>query len=201
VLAGISAPTRSGVSNNFDALPRQQTYNDKFDIKYDQQIDTATTGFVRISHRKVNNFEPPAIPGDVSAPANSYVHVLNQQLAAGVTRTLSNNSLLEVRIGVSRTEAGKPPFGAGGPDMLDLYGITGLPTEAPIAGGTTQQSISRRSSLGRQSSNPQYQNPFAVNARLNHLASDRLPFGAPKFVIRSLASFRVSCKLGLKLDF
>jgi hypothetical protein len=168
VLAGLPAPTRAGTSNNFDALPRQQTYNDKFDIKYDQQIDTATTGFVRISHRKVNNFEPPAIPGDVSAPANSYVHVLNQQLAAGLTRTLSNNSLLEVRIGVSRTEAGKTPFGAGGPDMLDLYGITGLPTEAPIAGGTTQQSISGWSALGRQSSNPQYQNPFVVDARLNY---------------------------------
>jgi hypothetical protein len=52
--------------------------------------------------------------------------------------------------------------------MFDLYGITGLPTEAPIAGGTTQQSISGWSALGRQSSNPQYQNPFVVDARLNY---------------------------------
>jgi hypothetical protein len=168
VMVGIPLPTRAGLSNNYDTLPRQQTYNDKFDIKFDQQINEGTTAFVRVSHRKVNNFEPPSIPGDVSSPANSYVHVLNQQIAGGVTRTLSNNSLFEVRLGVARTEGGKTPFGAGGPDMLDLYGITGLPTDAPIAGGTTQQSISGFSSLGRQSSNPQYQNPFVIDARINY---------------------------------
>ena len=40
VLAGLPAPTRPGVSNNFDSLPRRQDYNDKFDIKLDQQINT-----------------------------------------------------------------------------------------------------------------------------------------------------------------
>src|SRR6188508_2418869 len=38
VLAGLPAPTRAGVANNFDSLPRRQDYNDKFDIKFDQQF-------------------------------------------------------------------------------------------------------------------------------------------------------------------
>ncbi len=66
----------------------------------------------------MNNFEPPAIPGDIGAPSNAYVEVLNQQYAGGFTKQMSAKSLLEVRVGVSKTEAGKSALGTGGPDML-----------------------------------------------------------------------------------
>jgi hypothetical protein len=168
VLAGLPAPTGAGVSNNYDTLPRRQDYNDKFDIKFDQQVRTATNAFVRFSHRKVNNFEPPPIPGDTGSPSNAYVEVLNQQLALGITHTLSSRSLLEVRVGVSRTEAGKTALGTGSPNMLEAYGITGLPTDAVFSGGLTQQSVSGWTAWGRQSSNPQFQNPFVVDTRLNY---------------------------------
>src|SRR5262249_13023308 len=97
-----------------------------------------------------------------------FIRVLNQQLAGGVTHTLSSNSLLEFRLGISRTKAGKTPTGVGGPNMLDLYGITGLPTDPGIAGGLNTQSISGYSGLGRQSSNPQHQDPTVVNPRVNY---------------------------------
>lgn len=89
VLAGLPPPTRAGISNNFDTLPRRQDYNDKFDIKLDQQLRTGTSAFVRISHRKVDNFEPPPVPGEIGSPANAFVEVLNQQVAIGLTHTLS----------------------------------------------------------------------------------------------------------------
>ena len=138
VLAGLPAPTRAGVSNNFDSLPRRQDYNDKFDIKFDQQFNSATSAFVRFSYRDADNFEPPPIPGTTSSPSNGYVNILNQQLATGVTRTLGLTSLLEVRVGVSRTKAGKTAIGTGTPNMFDMYGITGLPTDTVFAGGLTQ---------------------------------------------------------------
>jgi hypothetical protein len=168
VLAGLPAPTRPGVSNNYDTLPRRQDYNDKFDIKFDQQFNTATSAFVRFSHRKADNFEPPPIPGETSSPSNAYVNVLNQQFATGLTRTLGLTSLLEFRVGVSRTEAGKTAFGTGTPNMLEGYGIPGLPTDTVFAGGLTQQSVSGWTAWGRQSSNPQFQNPFVVDARVNY---------------------------------
>jgi len=168
VLAGLPAPTRSGTSNNFDSLPRQTDENNKFDIKVDQQFSGATSAFLRFSHRKVDNFEPPPIPGETSSPANSFVHVLNQQYAGGLTHTLSQSSLIDVRIGVSRTEAGKTALGTGSPNMLEAYGIPGLPTDAVFSGGLTQQSVSGWTSWGRQNSNPQYQNPFAIDARVNY---------------------------------
>ncbi len=43
--------------------------------------------------------------------------------------------------------------------MLQLYGITGLPTDPTITGGLTTQTIRGFSQLGRQSTNPQFQNP------------------------------------------
>ena len=168
VLEGLPAPTRPGTSNNYDNLPRRQDYNDKFDVKVDQQFSSAMSGFVRFSHRKMNNFEPPPIAGDTSSPANAYVEVLNQQWAGGLTRTISTNSLLEVRVGVSRTKAGKEAFGTGTPNMLEAYGITGLPTDTEFAGGLTQQSVTGWTAWGRQSSNPQFQDPLVVNTRVNY---------------------------------
>jgi len=168
VLAGLPAPTRAGTSNNFDSLPRRQDYNDKFDIKLDQQISAGTSAFVRFSRRKVDNFEPPAIPGDIGSPANAYVEVLNQQWALGVTRAMSSRSLLEVRLGISKTDAGKSAFGTGTPDMLAAYGITGLPSGTDFSGGLTEQSVSGWTAWGRQNSNPQFQNPYLINPRLNY---------------------------------
>ena len=62
------------------------------------------TAFGRFSHRKLDNFEPPPIPGETGSPSNAFVHVLNKQVAGGFTYTLTPTSLLEVRLGVSRTE-------------------------------------------------------------------------------------------------
>ena len=45
--------------------------------------------------------------------------------------------LLEIRAGVNRTEAGKTAFGTGTPNMLQEYGITGLPTDTVFSGGLT----------------------------------------------------------------
>jgi hypothetical protein len=167
VLADLPEPTRPGISNNFDSLPRREDFNDKVDVKVDHQFSPRMTSFIRVSHRKVNNFEPPPIPGATGSPSNAFVHVLNQQLAGGLTFTPSANSLLEMRLGISRTEAGKEPPGVGGPTMQQLYGIPGLPTDPRFAGGLTEQGVSGWTTWGRQNSNPQFQDPFVINPRIN----------------------------------
>ncbi len=168
VLAGLPAPTQPGIANNFDSLPRRQDYNDKYDIKVDHQFNTRMSAFGRWSYRKVDNFEPPPIPGDTGSPSNAFVHVLNEQFAGGFTYTMSASSLLEVRLGVSRTKAGKEPPGVGGPTMLELYGITGLPTDPRFAGGLTEQGVTGWTTWGRQNSNPQFQDPSVINPRINY---------------------------------
>jgi hypothetical protein len=168
VLAGLPDPTRAGISNNFDSLPEAYNRNNKFDVKIDHQFNTRITAFGRVSHRKVNNFEPSPIPGETGSPSNWLLHVLNDQVAGGVTYTPTTSSLLEFRLGWSRTKAGKEPPGVGGPTMLDLYGITGIPTDARFAGGLTEQGVTGWTTWGRQNSNPQFQDPSVFNPRINY---------------------------------
>ena len=80
VLAGLPQPTRAGLSNNYDALPRREDFNDKADIKLDQQWGANTRTFVRFSHRKMDNFEPPPIEGETSSPANASSMVAGYRL-------------------------------------------------------------------------------------------------------------------------
>ncbi|CAN5665315.1 hypothetical protein BH18ACI5_BH18ACI5_03400 [soil metagenome] len=167
VLAGLPDPTKPGIANNFDTLPERTDENNKFDVKVDHQFGSSLSGFARISHRKLDNFEPPSIPGETGSPSNAFVHVLNQQLATGLTYVVNPSALLEFRLGISRTEAGKEPQGVGGPGMLELYGIPGLPTDPRFAGGLTEQNVSGFTSWGRQNSNPQFQDPFVVNPKIN----------------------------------
>jgi hypothetical protein len=168
VLAGLPEPTLPGIANNFDSLPEATNRNNKFDVKIDHQFSTRMTAFARVSHRKANNFEPPPIPGETGSPSNNQLHVLNDQIAGGVTYSPTTSSLLEFRIGWSRTKAGKEPPGVGGPTMLELYGITGIPTDPRFAGGLTEQGVTGWTTWGRQNSNPQFQDPSVFNPRINY---------------------------------
>jgi hypothetical protein len=167
VLNDLPAPNAAG-ANNFQALVPNRAYNDKFNIRLDHTFYQNLNAFVRISHRKVNNFEGPNIPGPSGSNQNGHVGVLNQQLAAGATYIIGKSSVLDVRLGIMRTEAGKKPPLTGGPSMLQLYGITGLPTDPTITGGLTTQTITGLSQLGRQSTNPQFQNPSNIDPRVNY---------------------------------
>src|SRR5262245_48243460 len=170
VLAELPAPIAPG-ANNYQNLVPNRAYNDKFNLRLDHKFSDHLNAFARISHRKVNNFEGPNIPGPSGSNQNGLVNVLNQQLAAGATYIFHNASALEFRLGVSRIEAGKKPPLTGGPSMLQLYGITGLPDDPSITGGLTTQTITGFSQLGRQATNPQFQNPFDVNPRVNYTFS------------------------------
>lgn len=168
VLNDLPVPTVSGRSNNYQQLSLDRNYNDKFDAKVDAQINSAMSGFVRIGQRKVNIFNEPNIPGLSGGNSNGFTRVLNQQSSAGYTWTVNAQSILEGRFAVSRTRAGKQPPLVGGASMQALYGITGLPQDPALTGGLTAQTISGFSQLGRQATNPQFQNPLSFDWKLNY---------------------------------
>ena len=130
MLAGLPEPTRPGTSNNFDSLPRREDFNDKFDVKVDHQFSSRMTMFGRYSHRNLDNFEPPPIPGETGSPANAFVHVKNQQGAAGFTFTVTPTSLLEVRLGVSEHQGRQGASGRRRPERCST--CTGSPGCRPI---------------------------------------------------------------------
>jgi hypothetical protein len=154
-------------SNNYQNLPRRQDFNDKGDIKIDETLSQKATVFARVSQRKENDLVPGTIPGPSGGSANGHVRIINQQLTLAGTYTPADAQLLEVRLGISRTKAGKTPLDFGAPGMLTGYGITGIPEDPAVSGGLNTQQVSGFSDWGRQNSNPQHQDPFVLNPRVN----------------------------------
>ncbi len=168
VLSPLPAPNGPGRSNNYEALLLVRDYSDKYDAKLDYQINDKMTSFLRFSQRKDLQFYQPDIPGPSGGNGNGYIHAIQQQAAFGYTWTVTPLSLFDARFGFDHVLAGKVPPYLGGPSMQQLYGIPGLPTSPNLTGGLNSQSISGFSQLGRQTSNPQFQNPTSFNPKFNY---------------------------------
>jgi hypothetical protein len=168
VLNDLPAPTAPGVSSNLEALLLIRDYSNKYDAKLDYQINNKMNAFLRFSQRKDLPFYQPDIPGPDGGNSNGNIHAIQQQAAIGYTWTVTSSSVFDARFGFVHVLAGKQPATLGGPSMLALYGIPGLPTSPDLAGGLNTQSISGFSTLGRQSTNPQFQNPTSFNPKLSY---------------------------------
>lgn len=168
VLSQLPTPINSAAANNYSELVLNRNFNNKYNIRIDHTINDRASIFGRWSYRKSNEFQGPNIPGPSGSNQNGFVDILNKQLALGGTYSFKNASVLDLRFSWSQIDAGKRPPLTGGPSMLELYGITGLPTDKTITGGLTTQTIGGFAQLGRQATNPQYQNPKNIDLRLNY---------------------------------
>jgi len=170
VLNDLPAPTSAGAANNYvvDQIFKNDT--DKAGAKVDVVVNQSLSGFARWGWRDADIFDDPSIPLPSGGGGNASTYVNNKQLALGATWTATSTSLLEFRFGWSKTTAGKDPaaIAAGLPGALELYGISGLPTDARVAGGLPPQLITGFSDLGRQATNPQWQYPTVFNPKLNY---------------------------------
>ena len=173
VLGDLPAPVRptlSGAapSNNWEYLTPIPWNDNKGDARADYYLSSKWNVFGRYSHRLLERIESHVIPGPSGGNANGHVRVLNKQAAGGFNYNASPSSLIDFRTSIGWTEGGKFALGSERPNMLEEYGIPGLPNSPVIGGGLTAQSISGFTALGRQSSNPQFQNPFVVNLKGNY---------------------------------
>ena len=124
--------------------------------------------FGRYGWRDLATEDQPPIPLPSGGAGNGLIYARNKQLVLGSTYVLGASSLFEVRFGYSRTEGGKNPPALGSASALDAFGISGLPTDARIAGGLPTQVITGYSDLGRQATNPQWQYPTVWNPKANY---------------------------------
>jgi hypothetical protein len=170
-LSGLPDPNGPGRSNNFQALLLLRDYADKFDGKIDGQITNTMRGFIRYSQRKDVQYYAPSIPGPSGGDGNGYIHIINQNASLGYTWTVTPSSILEARFAFTHVLAGKNPPYIGGPSAEALFGFKGLPTTPNITGGLPTQTITgftTPSTMGRQTSNPQFQNPTSFNPKINY---------------------------------
>ena len=71
VLAGLPAPNLPGLANNFQSQPAQTDTSDKGDVRYDHYLGSRVNLFARYSHRELNQFVPPSIPGPSGGDATA----------------------------------------------------------------------------------------------------------------------------------
>ena len=136
VLADLPAPTTGAASNNYENLPRSKFYNDKGDLKIDHTFNPGMTAFVRLSQRKLNNFEAPTIPGLSGATATPSA---GQPQAAAASLTTSRRPRSSNFASRLAHRGGQDPAGLGGRTCRTSTGSRGCPrTRASPAGSTRE---------------------------------------------------------------
>jgi hypothetical protein len=154
-------------ANNLETTLPIDDKTDKYDAKLDYQMRANMSAFLRFSQRKDIGYFGPQDPGASGGDSNGFIHAIQQQAAIGYTWTVSPTSLLEARFGFDHVLGGKAPPFLGGPNIAAEYGIQGLPSS--LAGGFPSQVVTGFSNptFGRQSTNPQFQNPTSFNPKFN----------------------------------
>jgi hypothetical protein len=157
--------TTTGVDSNDCATNAPFTDNaDKGDLRLDYQQSEKTSWFLKASDRKETGINFPTLPLPLDGQTNGRIKILDQQIALGYTRLIGANKVLDARLGLSETRAGKFTLSIGD----DAVTIPGLPTNTIVAGGLPSTSVSGGfTAFGRQSTNPQWQYPSLLDPKVN----------------------------------
>src|SRR5271154_2234141 len=163
----VSGLATTGLASNDYAVQVPFTDNaDKGDLRLDYQINPKSSAFLRVSDRKENGVNYPTIPIPLDGQTNGKIRILDQQIALGYTYLPAANKAIDARLGLHPPKAGKYNLSIGNPAFND---IPGLPTtNAVVAGGLPSIGISGGfTGFGRQSTNPQWQNPSLIDPKVN----------------------------------
>ncbi|MCU1253318.1 MAG: TonB-dependent receptor plug [Edaphobacter sp.] len=156
-------PSTGLASNDYSKQVPFTDNSDKGDLRLDYQQNANNSWFLRVSDRKETGVNYPALPLPLDGQTNGTIRVLDQQVALGYTRLLGSNKVIDARLGLSRTKAGKFSLSIGN----NAITIPGLPSDPTVAGGLPSTSITGFTAFGRQSTNPQWQNPALIDPKIN----------------------------------
>lgn len=161
----VSGLASTGLNTNDYAFEAPFTdKSDKGDLRLDFHQDANTSWFLRISDRKETGVNYPTILEPLDGTQNGTQRILDQQVALGYTHLMGSNKVLDARLGLSRTKAGKWTLSIGQNDFA-IPGLQDVP--ASIAGGLPQVTITNFTIFGRQTTNPQWQNPAMIDPKVN----------------------------------
>src|ERR1700733_10232370 len=167
----ISGLASTGLASNDYAVQVPFTDNaDKGDLRLDWQINPKSSAFLRVSDRKENGVNFASIPIPLDGQTNGKIRILDQQIALGYTYLLGANKVIDARLGLDRTKAGKFNLSIGN-TAFSTPGqpgfIPGLPSNPVVAGGLPSIGITGFTGFGRQSTNPQWQDPALIDPKVN----------------------------------
>ena len=141
---------------------------DKGNLRLDFQQSERTSWFLKVSDRKETGVNYPTLAEPIDGQTNGEIKILDRQIALGYNHQVGNNQFLDARLALSGTKAGKWTK-AIGTSYITPAQIPGLPTIAGVSGGLPSIAISGGfTSFGRQSTNPQWQNPSVLDPKVNY---------------------------------
>jgi hypothetical protein len=169
VTAGSGTNGSLGVSAS--NCPTNAPFTDKADkgnLRLDFQQSERTSWFLKVSDRKETGVNYPTLGEPIDGQTNGEIKILDRQIALGYNHQVGNNQFLDARLALSGTKAGKWTK-AIGTSYITPAQIPGLPNIAGVSGGLPSIAISGGfTSFGRQSTNPQWQNPSVLDPKVNY---------------------------------
>ncbi|WP_236657337.1 TonB-dependent receptor domain-containing protein [Acidisarcina polymorpha] len=154
--------------SNFVSTPANTETVNKGDGRVDAYISPRSTAFARYSQDSWVYFLAPNIPGLAGGNSNGTLFAYTRQIAGGYNFTPTANSILELRLGLTWTRSGKSPVNIGAENLLAEFNIPNIPTDPSITGGLNSQAVTGYSQFGRQTTNPQFTNPYDANPKVNY---------------------------------
>ncbi|WP_229741323.1 TonB-dependent receptor [Silvibacterium dinghuense] len=172
VFAALPQPNANTTLNyattNYVGTPVATLTDNKGDGRLDYYMSPKTNIFGRYSKHKGDIVDASSIPGDAGGGGNGTIHAYNQQIAAGVTHSFTQNQIVDARIGFTWTQGGKTPYLAGEESLNTEAGIPGLPTDTSVIRKLSSEAVQGFTAWGAQTSNPQFQNPFVIDPKINY---------------------------------
>jgi hypothetical protein len=169
VIPALPAPNVAGAfSNNLVNVPKASFVDYRSDARFDFFVNPRTTAFFRWSYHHQDIVDAEPLTGPAGGNGNGTIHDYNKQIAAGYTFLFNQNSIIDARVAFTWTLGGKTPYGLDQSSLLVQAGIPGLPTSPVVSRSLNDQNVSSFSQFGAQSSNPQFQNPFAIDPKVNY---------------------------------
>ncbi len=165
VTAGLAG---SGVATNDCPLNAPFTdHADKGDLRLDFQQSKNSSWFLKVSDRKEVGKNYNLLPEPIDMQTNGHILIHDEQVALGYTQLMGSNKVLDARLALSGTRAGKWTFAIGS-TAFPQSAIPSLPSIPGVSGGLPSMAISGGfTSFGRQSTNPQWQNPSLLDPKVN----------------------------------
>jgi hypothetical protein len=166
VAAGLST---TGVATNDCPLNAPFTdHADKGDLRLDYQQSQNSSWFLKVSDRKETGKNFNLLPEPIDMQSNGEILIHDRQVSLGYNHLMGDNKVVDARLALSGTKAGKWTYAIGS-STFPAGSIPGLPTIAGVSGGLPSMAISGGfTSFGRQSTNPQWQNPSVLNPKVNY---------------------------------
>jgi hypothetical protein len=154
--------------SNFVSTPANTVTVNKGDGRMDAYLSPRSTAFGRYSQASWVYFLAPNIPGLAGGNSNGTLYAYTKQVALGYNFTPRSNQILQLRLGLTWTRSGKAPVNIGATNLLAEYNIPNIPTNPTITGGLNSQAVTGFSQFGRQTTNPQFTNPYDANPKVNY---------------------------------